>query len=383
MRKDSDFLVIDADGCNDFYKDTLRSIIERGYEISPRGLPTKEIRPVMLIMKEPRERFLTCPGRLIHPFFQVMESIWILGGRGDVFFIEYYLENMKKYADNKVEFNAPYGTRMRLWNSHRDLVVFEQVVVRRDQFKDCYNALKKDPDTRQAIMVFWNPAFDHYEIETNDRPCNISFQFLIRNGKLDLSIFNRSNDLSWGLANTNVVQFSVILETMAMLLNIPVGNQIHFINSLHVYDFQGELTQRVLNAKYSFNVYKHVTPSYFKYFPDVEDVFDSLEREFELFFELESRIRYGEILLEPDLISFSYLKDALTLAKSFYFFKTEKYKLSVQALKDLNADDIFVTAMEFVARKADMADVIPVCMERFRRLKENSIKAILEYIREH
>lgn len=385
---DPNYLVIDSDGCNDFYRYTIEGILDRGYEISPRGIPTKEIRPVMVIIKKPRERFLTCPGRWINPFAQVMESICVLAGRGDVWFIEHYLKNITKYSDGKEAFNAPYGTRMRLWNFHRDLIVFEQAAERRDQFRDCYNALKKDPNTRQAVMVYWNPVFDNYEIETTDRPCNVAFQFLIRNNKLDLTIFNRSNDVSWGLANANVVQFSVILETMAMLLKnsgieVEIGNQIHFINSLHCYDFQGEITKRVLEARYSFNVYEHISPSPFKFLPDVKDLFDSLDKEFETFFELEKLIRYGESLCEPDGISFSYLKDALILAESFYYYKNEDYNSSVKELSLVKADDLFVTCMEFIARKGDLTEIIPICRERLNHVGDESFDKIIEYIRGH
>ena len=382
MEEKNPFLVVETDGINDFYKDVLDSIIDRGYEISPRGLPTKEIRPVMVIINKPRERFLTCPGRLIHPFFQVMESIWILGGRGDVNFIEYYLSNMKTYADGEREFNAPYGTRMRKWNDHRSIQFCTGRVV--DQFADCYKALERDLSTRQAVMVFWNPNFDNYRFETNDRPCNISFQFLVRNGKLDLTIFNRSNDISWGLANANVVQFSVILEAMAMLLDIPVGSQIHMINSLHAYNFQGETTKRVLDAKYDFNVYDYVEPSPF--FLKIRTI-EELNYELEIFFDAEEAIRNGNvnILLPDDSVTFNYLKEALVLAKSFYYYKKEDYIKSAKCLLDLKADDIFVTTMEFIARKVGSFGGRYYIFKDFisERFSDESSKAILKYIEDH
>ena len=91
-------------------------------------------------------------------------------------------------------------------------------------------------------------SIDHVDVNTIDRPCNVSFFFLIRDGKLDLTISNRSNDVNLGLFNANIVQFSVILETMALLLGVPVGKQVHFINSLHYYT-DDPITEEVYEVK--------------------------------------------------------------------------------------------------------------------------------------
>jgi len=381
MNDHADYLVIDCDGVNDFYRDMVDALLEKGKDVAPRGLPTKEIRPAMVIIKKPQERFLTCPGRLIHPYFQVMESIWILAGRGDLWFIRYYLRNMEKYADGRNEFHAPYGIRMRRSNRHRDMMFFRGV---RDQLWDCYRSLQKDSETRQAVMTYWNPALDHFQTVTNDRPCNIAFQFLIRDGKLDLTIFNRSNDLNWGLAHTNVVQFSVLLETMAMLLDIPVGNQIHMINSLHIYDYQGELTQRVLSAKYSFNVYENVYPLSFKM--DLPDKFklSALDQELKSFFRRERDIRKGEFGDEDSELSFNYLQDALVLAKSFWYCKMESYDFAAEEISLLQADDLFVSCLEFVARKIGFEMARKIAFDRFgERLSIETLNNILEYVEGH
>jgi len=386
MIEDSRFFVVEGDGVNDFYKDTLDGIIERGMEISPRGLSTKEVRPAMVIINKPRERFLTCPGRMIHPFFQMQESEYILGGRGDLEFIEYYLGNMKKYADEQKEFHAPYGVRMREWGSHRTFSLRTPKIQLRDQFEDCYNALLKDSSTRQAVMIYWNPFLDHFEIETNDRPCNIAFQFLIREGKLDLTIFNRSNDITYGLCNTNVVQFSVILETMAMLLEIPIGRQIHMINSLHAYDFQGDITKSVLGAKYSFNVYEHVRPLPFEMDLPKEDRVQHLDFELKLFFQIEEDIRKGKFDNSAIVPSFNYLQDGLILAKSFYHYKNNNLSEAMEFLIYVKADDIFVSAIEFLSRPGgNLAKALSLTRSRFegKSLSSFSIEKIEDYIRRH
>ena len=348
------YLVVEASGPNDCYVGTVRGIQQNGDIVVSREMETKEIRPAMFIFNRPKERFLTCPGRNIHPFFQVLESIWILGGRGDVKWISKYLKNMEKYSDGKEEFHAPYGIRMREYGSNRNhgLFVIEPI----DQFQNCYDYLSSDPETRHAVMSFWNPHFDHIDINTIDRPCNITFHFLIRNGKLDLTIFNRSNDVHWGLFNANVVQFSVILESMAMLLGIPVGKQIHMIDSLHYYT-DNPLTKEILDnnkEESRFNVYEYVNPHHFGLRNEAGvDNWSLFNGCLDDFFRDEKLIREGKLNDASLYNDFSYLRDALYVARSFYFYKRKDYILAIDDICRVKANDIYVTCCEYLARDID------------------------------
>lgn len=379
MEEGYGYFVAEGDGVNSIYKDILSQILSRGVDVSPRGMSTVEIRPAMVILDNPRERLLTCPGRLINPFFQSLESLWILGGHGDLEFISNYLKNMEKYADGRDTFHAPYGVRMRAWNRHRDIRIAMGV---RDQFVDCYRALLKDQNTRQACMTFWNPSFDHCAVETNDRPCNCFFQFLIRENKLDFTISNRSNDISYGLANTNVVQFSVILETMAMLLGIEVGREIHFINSLHVYlnEENRKINDRVLKADYEFNVYDHVKPNPFK-MDFVDNPVADLDRELKLFFEFEKEIRKGNFIDER--LSFNFLQDGLRLAKSFYWYKLGLFHQALEELSSVEDDALFVSCVEFIARKGFYTSCEEIVIQRFRGRLSTGIDEILHFVENH
>jgi len=388
MSKEKEFvtpLFVQADGINDCYKELVQGILEEGQILVSRGLETKEIRPVTIILSNPRERFLMCPSRLVHPYFQIMESIWILGGRGDVDWISYYLSNMIKYSDGQREFHAPYGKRMRGWGHHRETGLnmagngFEV-----DQFRSCYEYLKKDLNTRHAMMTFWVPFFNQYGIDTIDRPCNVAFHFLIRNGALDLTIFNRSNDIHFGLAGVNVVQFSVILETMAALLEVPVGNQIHMTNSLHYYT-ESDLTDKVLIAEYEFNPYEHITYSDFQLEEDPPSLMD-LDKDLRYFFEEEEKIR--ESGSSSAVFAFTFLDDALDVAMSFHSYKKGDLEDAFHFIYKVQADDIFVTCSEFLARKItsseESREVEAMVRERFKnKLSAETINIILHYILTH
>ena len=371
------YLVAEAESPNDMYKDSLEGIIKKGKDVSHRGMETKEIRPVMLIFEKPQQRFLTCPGRKINPFFQIMESIWILGGRGDVKWISKYLKNIEKYSDGEDVFHAPYGMRMRHVGNHRSMRYNNYG--HGDQFKHCYEYLKKDPNTRHAVMTFWDSVLDHYLVQTIDRPCNIGFHFLIRDGKLDLTIFNRSNDVHLGLMNANVVQFSVILETMAMLLGIPVGRQIHMINSLHYYT-DSPLTDNILSADYEFNMYNYVKPMNFNIH---HSSLDLLDEELKIFFDAEERIWKGEETSNV-MLSFSFLKEALILAQVFYFFKNyDSYWALRNMYQNIKSDDIYITCVEYLARSFDYDLILNNVNDRFGNLPNDHLMSIRKYIFTH
>ena len=71
------YLVVECDGPNDSYVGTVRGIQQNGDIVVSREMETKEIRPAMFIFNKPKERFLTCPGRNIHPFFQVLPCAYM------------------------------------------------------------------------------------------------------------------------------------------------------------------------------------------------------------------------------------------------------------------------------------------------------------------
>lgn len=243
----------------------LKSKVPGILESHPRGKTTYEfLDPVMIIYRNPRERFLYIPGRKLNLAFSLAEVIWILSGNGNVDWISFYNGNMRTFSDEgKDFFNAAYGKRIRDWGYAEPIAAIakDNISLRNpkdgeikkdfndkqeiflnymkgnnpiDQLVCIFNKLKEDPDTRQACITLWDPRKDTMLVGCHDYPCNSFLQFILRDGKLNLSIYRRSNDIIWGLPY-NVIQFSYLLEMMAGWLNVEVGNVREFINCLHVY----------------------------------------------------------------------------------------------------------------------------------------------------
>lgn len=245
---------------NYLYKEMLKDLNKNGTVVSPRGMKTKEFYPVVTIIEEPRERLLSCYGRKINPFFLVAESLWILNGNGDREWITYFCKDLDKYSDKGFpNFNGAYGVRLRKWGQDRkgNNILYGKT---QDQIKDIIKKLSRDKDTRQAVATLHNPFLDRAEIKSNDRPCNTTSYFKIRNNKLHLHQILRSNDINLGLFPTNLFQWSMIQEYIASVLCLDVGELLFFSDSLHVY-CNDKITKEVLKKKKEIDIYRYYKPS--------------------------------------------------------------------------------------------------------------------------
>lgn len=235
------------------YSDALQSVLRNGDEAAPRGRRIKELRGQTVVQfLNPLDRVTFLRGRRINPFFQLAESLWILSGQSDVAFLAAFNANMTSFSDDGNFFNASYGERIRYFTKN-DL--HHQVINPVDQLEDVYLKLKTDPDTRQATIIISNPLFDNFNYTVKEKgkdiACNLAITFKARDGKLNMTVFNRSNDLHWGLFGANLCQFSTIHEAMATFLGLKVGIYTHTTDSLHVYldDYGSKITDEVLAAE--------------------------------------------------------------------------------------------------------------------------------------
>ncbi|QPX71701.1 thymidylate synthase [Bacillus phage SP8] len=317
------------------YMDILSTVIKEGDVLAPRGKKIKEIRPVMIEFKNPSRRTTFLKGRTINPFFQVAESMWILAGRSDVGFLLDYNKNMSQFSDDGVFFNAPYGERLRFWNkSDANKFIYNPL----DQLRDVYEKIKADPDTRQAVAVIYNPLFDNIQNDTKDRPCNLLLSFKLRNGKLDLSVYNRSNDLHWGTFGANLCQFSTILEAMATWLGVEVGSYYQITDSLHIYlDTYGSKITGDIEQAYGVNLETDEAPV-------VEDFAELLDPNPKMSYNLDDMSLF---LNEYFGIVDSFMRDDET-----YKNDGDSAQVLLQQIKSIPDEYMRVTLLLMVAKQA-------------------------------
>lgn len=123
----------------------------------------------------------------------------------------------KKMANENGEVNSNYGYQ---WSRNSQLTRVIQM-------------LKNNPETRQAtISIYDGKEMDKYD---HDTPCTYAVQFTIVNGKLDMCVTMRSNDLWYGFCNDQY-QFSKLQMMISNALNIPMGVYYHFAHNMHLYN---------------------------------------------------------------------------------------------------------------------------------------------------
>lgn len=253
-------LVINARNVNEALPLGIMHLKAAGKEVAPRGLKTIEYpTPVCTVYKRPWERVLLEPLRDANHIFHLMESLWILGGRNDVSFPCMFNSKLAQYSDNSLTFHGAYGHRLRSCG--------------KDQLKEVVKILQKDPDTRKAVLQIWDYKKD-LGYGGNDLPCNDLIIFKIRDGRLNMTVCNRSNDIIWGCYGANAVQFSYIQEYVAAMVGCAIGEYRQVSDSFHAYldNPQWEQLQNISPN----DVYNHA------YYPMIEEptTFDIELKEF-------------------------------------------------------------------------------------------------------
>ena len=104
------------------------------------------------------------------------------------------------------------------------------------QYNNVVKELKKNPDSRRAIMIYNRPSMhrDATENGKNDFMCTNAVTYFIREGKLQSVVQMRSNDAVYGYKNDYAWQ-SYLMDKLCDELKVERGD-IHWqVASLHVY----------------------------------------------------------------------------------------------------------------------------------------------------
>lgn len=231
------------------YPQLIKALLEEGEEVSPRGMLTREISPVGITIKDPTKHAITHPVRKLNYGFMVGELLWLLQSQNSVENIAHYNSQWLNFTDDGITLNGAYGKRIFNYQScvlegnQNGLPIYTSKIV--NQFEEAYQQLLKDPDSRQATIVLFNPALDY--TDTKDKPCTNLMRFTIRKGKLNMMVVMRSNDIQKGFPY-DVYNFTMLQEIMAGRLGVDVGKYTHIADSLHIYESDFEIAQQIINS---------------------------------------------------------------------------------------------------------------------------------------
>lgn len=105
-----------------------------------------------------------------------------------------------------------------------------------EQYDRCVEELKKNRDSRRAIMIYTRPQMwlDYNKNGRSDFMCTNSVQYLIRNEKVHAVVQMRSNDAIFGYKNDRAWQEHILRE-VAQDTGYAQGDIIWNAGSLHIY----------------------------------------------------------------------------------------------------------------------------------------------------
>lgn len=187
---------------------------------------TREILHACLQLEEPRQRWIVSRTPALNPAFALAEVLWILAGRNDAAFLDFWNKSYRRFAGSKENYHGAYGYRLR-----RQFGL--------DQIDQAYSALRHSPDLRQIVLQVWDSRLDlpfgDGSPRDRDIPCSVCALVKLRQGRLEWFQIMRSNDVFLGLPY-DIVQWTILQEVLAGWLQADLGTYCHLSDSLHFYE---------------------------------------------------------------------------------------------------------------------------------------------------
>lgn len=164
----------------------------------------------------------------------VAEQIWfIAGARKPADFLRDYTKIWDSFTNPGGVVTVAYGYR---WRKHFG----------RDQLGLLIDLLKKDPSSRHAVVVTWDPAQDGLGgTKKANVPCPYTFTVNIIGGRLHLHNIVRSNDMVLGFPS-DVAGFALLQTILAQKLGCEPGMYSHSISNAHIWDNQFDAARELV-----------------------------------------------------------------------------------------------------------------------------------------
>lgn len=143
-----------------------------------------------------------------------------------------------------------------------------------DQVDNLIYLLKNKPMDRRMITTMWCPQDLH---EMNLPPCVYETLWDVKDGKLNCLVIQRSGDLLAAAASGgwDTMQYAILTHMLAQVCGYEVGELVHIVNNLHIYDRHIDAVKEVMNNP------EYPAPKLWIN-PEVKNFYDFTENDFAL-----------------------------------------------------------------------------------------------------
>ena len=246
------------------YLNLLQRILDEGIEKTDRtGTGTKSIFGHQMRFNM-EDGFPLLTTKKLHLKSIIYELLWFLKGDTNIKYLkEHGVRIWDEWADEDGNLGPVYGHQWRSWPDYNGGTI--------DQIQNVINLIKHHPDSRRMMVTAWNPA----EIEQMALPpCHCLFQFYVADGRLSLQLYQRSADTFLGVP-FNIASYALLLQMMAQVTGLKVGEFIHTTGDTHLY------LNHLEQAKLQLTRTPRTLPQ-MKLNPDIKSLFDFQYEDFEL-----------------------------------------------------------------------------------------------------
>lgn len=176
-----------------------------------------EVINAITVINNPINNILKSDVRKLSMKYAVGELLWYMSANPKLKEIQKYTRGWDRMSDDGVNVNSNYGYCIK------EKYGF-------DQLDYIINELRKNPQSRRAVIHIKEPN----NKESNDVNCTVCLQFFVRNDKLYMTTYMRSNDMWFGFPY-DVFQFTSLQILLSMILELELGTYTHVAGSLHLY----------------------------------------------------------------------------------------------------------------------------------------------------
>ena len=206
------------------YQDLLQHILDHGVDKSDRtGTGTRSVFGYQMRFNL-ADGFPLVTTKKLHLRSIIHELLWYLKGETNIAYLkENKVRIWDEWADENGDLGPVYGSQWRSWQGADGETI--------DQISQVVQQIKTNPNSRRLIVSAWNVA----EIpKMKLPPCHAFFQFYVADGKLSCQLYQRSADVFLGVP-FNIASYALLLEMVAQVTNLGVGDFVHTFGDAHIY----------------------------------------------------------------------------------------------------------------------------------------------------